>query len=83
MVQLAGKHVEDSAKVHADDTPVKVLRPGHGKTQIARLWAYVRDDRPMGDSQPPAVSFQYSPDRKGIRVQQHLANFKGIVQAGG
>jgi transposase len=43
----------------------------------------VRDDRPMGDSVAPAVWFQYSPDRKGIRVQQHLADFRGILQADG
>jgi transposase len=83
LAAVLGKHVKAAAKVHADDTPVKVLRPGHGKTQIARLWAYVRDDRPMGDAAPPAVWFQYSPDRKGIRVQQHLADFKGILQADG
>ncbi|EGM61728.1 putative transposase [Shigella flexneri SFJ17B] len=25
-------------KVHADDTPVKVLAPGNGKTKTGRLW---------------------------------------------
>jgi hypothetical protein len=31
--------------VHADDTPVRMLAPGTGKTRTARLWAYVRDER--------------------------------------
>ena len=35
-------------KLHADDTPVPVLAPGTGKTKTARLWTYVRDDRPAG-----------------------------------
>ena len=37
-------------KLHADDTPVPVLAPGTGKTKTARLWTYVRDDRPAGQS---------------------------------
>ena len=37
-----------------------VLAPGNGKTKLGRLWTYVRDDRPAGDSTPPAVWFAYS-----------------------
>lgn len=65
--------------------PVPVLAPGNGKaktkTKTGRLWTYVRDDRPAGDSTPPAVWFAYSPDRKGIHPQNHLAQFKGVLQA--
>ena len=39
-------HVMAGAKLHADDTPIPVLSPGRGKTTTARLWVYVRDDRP-------------------------------------
>ncbi|HHQ6628478.1 TPA: IS66 family transposase, partial [Serratia fonticola] len=46
-----------------------------------RLWTYVRDDRNAGSEQPPAVWFAYSPDRKGIHPQTHLANFSGVLQA--
>ncbi|MFY4707637.1 hypothetical protein [Burkholderia glumae] len=35
--------------------PVPVLEPGRGKTRTARLWTYVRDDRPAGSRAPPAV----------------------------
>lgn len=69
------------AKVHADDTPLPVLAPGKGRTRTARLWAYVRDDRPAGSSDPPAVWFAYSQDRRGCHPQEHLATFRGIVQA--
>src|ERR1700730_2826890 len=49
-------------RLHADDTPVPVLAPGTGKTETARLWTYVRDDRPAGSDVPPAVWFTYSED---------------------
>jgi len=81
LVDAIRKHVLAAAKLHADDTPVPVLAPGNGKTKTGRLWTYVRDDRPAGDLSPPAVWFAYSPDRKGIHPQTHLANFQGVLQA--
>ena len=57
--------------------------PGLGKTKTGRLWTYVRDDRGAGQETPPAVWFQYSPVRKGIRPGEHLKDFSGILQADG
>src|SRR5690606_4447797 len=74
-------HVFAAHKLHTDDTPVPVLMPGKGKTQQARLWTYVRDDRPHGGSAAPAAWFRYSPDRKGIHPQTHLKDFTGVLQA--
>ena len=68
-------------KVHADDIPVPVQEPDCGKTRTARLWVYVRDDRNAGSEMPPAVWFAYSPDRKGIHPQNHLAGYSGVLQA--
>ncbi|EBZ4888477.1 IS66 family transposase [Salmonella enterica subsp. enterica serovar Bredeney] len=68
-------------KVHADDIPVPVQEPGSGKTRTARLWVYVRDDRNAGSEMPPAVWFAYSPGRKGIHPQNHLAGYSGVLQA--
>ena len=68
-------------KLHADDTPVPVLLPGNKKTKTGRLWTYVRDDRNAGSELAPAVWFAYSPDRKGIHPQSHLAGFSGVLQA--
>ena len=45
------------------------------------MWAYVRDDRPFGGPDPPAVAFLYSPDRRGEHPERHLAGFAGILQA--
>jgi transposase len=76
-----GRYVLDAQKLHADDTPVPVLEPGRGKTKSGRLWVYVRDDRPAGSKEPPAVLFRYAPDRKGERPAEHLKDFSGILQA--
>jgi transposase len=81
LVESLGRHVLQAQKLHADDTPVPVLAPGNGKTKVGRLWTYVRDDRPAGDSTPPAVWFAYSPDRRGEHPRQHLRRFRGTLQA--
>jgi transposase len=75
------QYVMSAGKLHADDTPVPVLAPGQGRTKQGRLWTYVRDDRPAGDSAAPAVWFTYSPDRRGEHPHRHLAAFKGTLQA--
>ncbi len=64
-----------------EEIPVPVQEPGSGKTRTARLWVCVWDDRNAGSQLPPAVWFTYSPDRKGIHPQQHLAGYIGILQA--
>jgi len=81
LVAALGRYVLSSPKVHADDTPVKVLAPGEGKTRTGRLWVYVRDDRPAASTDPPAAWYRYSPDRKGEHPRGHLGRFSGILQA--
>lgn len=81
LVKALARHVLDTDKLHADDTPVPVLDPGRGKTKTGRLWTYVRDDRPSGGTQPPAVLFRYSPDRAGEHPKRHLKGFAGVLQA--
>jgi transposase len=81
LVEALRRYVTAAGKLHADDTPVPVLAPGQGKTKTGRLWTYVRDDRPAGDTAAPAVWFAYSPDRKGEHPAQHLETFRGTLQA--
>ena len=83
LVAAVGAHAMAAERLHADDTTVPVLNPGSGKTKTGRLWCYVRDDRPFGGETPPAVLYRYSPDRKGEHPRQHLAAFRGILQADG
>lgn len=59
------RYVMNTRKIHTDDTPVKVLAPGQKKAKTGRIWTYVRDDRNVGSSSPPAVWFAYSPNRQG------------------
>lgn len=81
LTEALRRYTMAATKIHADDTPIPVLAPGNKKTKTGRLWVYVRDDRRAGSQDPAAVWFAYSPDRKGVHPQTHLAGFKGILQA--
>lgn len=83
LVERLGAHVLTGTHLHADDTPYPVLAPGTGKTKIARIWTYVRDERSWGSEVPPAVLFRYTPDRKGVHPRTHLAHFSGALHADG
>ena len=81
MAALIGRHALAGPRVHADDTPMPMLAPGRGSTQTARVWAYLRDDRPFGGPDPPAVFYEFTLDRKGEHPQRRLREFHGILQA--
>jgi transposase len=76
---LIEAHVFAAARLHGDDTTVPLL--ARGGTKTARLWTYVRDDRPFDGTAPPAVVFRFSRDRAGEHPTQHLAGWQGILQA--
>ena len=72
-------HVLSAQRLHGDDTTVPVM--AKVKTDVARLWVYVRDDRPFAGADPPAALFHYSRDRRGEHPRTHLASWSGILQA--
>jgi transposase len=72
-----------SQRLFADETTAPVLDPGRGRTKTGQLWAYARDDRPWGGSDPPMVAYVYAPDRKAERPATHLGDFTGILQVDG
>lgn len=72
-----------STRLFADETTAPVLDPGRGRTKTGQLWAYARDDRPWGGTDPPGVAYVYAPDRKAERPIAHLAGFKGVLQVDG
>ena len=72
-------HVLAAERLHGDDTTVPVL--ARGKTDIARCWTYVRDDRPFAGPAPPAAVFYYSRDRRGEHPTAHLRGWAGVLQA--
>lgn len=72
-----------SGKLFADETTAPVLEPGRGRTKTGQLWAYARDDRPWGGSDPPDVAYVYAPDRTAGRPIAHLSGFEGVLQVDG
>ena len=79
-----GKLVRAGPALFADDTPVKLqVRANTTKTKTARLWSYVRDERPWCGAAPPCAWYQFSIDRKGEHPANHLAGYTGTVHADG
>jgi transposase len=81
LAELIGAHVMSAPAIHADDTPIRVLAPGLGKTRTGRLWNYVVDERPWAGPRGPAAYFRYSDDRKGERPREHLDDYEGFLHA--
>ena len=77
------ERLRGSERLFADETTAPVLDPGRGRTKTGQLWAYARDDRPWGGSDPPMVAYVYAPDRKAERPAMHLGDFTGVLQVDG
>jgi hypothetical protein len=56
--------------LHADETPVAMLKPGHGKTHRAYLWSYCT----TSFNATRAVVFDFADSRGG----QHVRSFLGL-----
>ncbi len=76
---LIAQHVRAADRLHGDDTTVPLL--ARGGTVTARLWTYVRDDRPFAGGAPPAALFFFSRDREKTHPNGHLTGWRGILQA--
>ena len=76
---LIERHVLNGGRLHGDDTTVPLL--ARGGTKTARLWTYVRDDRPWNGGAPPAAFFKFSSDRQMIHPNKHLAGWHGVLQS--
>ena len=76
---LIERHVLDAGRLHGDDTTVPLL--ARGGTKTARLWTYVRDDRPWDGGAPPAALFKFSSDRRKEHPTRHLAEWHGVLQS--
>jgi transposase len=60
--------------LHADETPVRQLNPGGGKTKKAYLWAYRSNGLGQG---PPIVVFDYQASRAGKHAALFLQGWHG------
>lgn len=64
-----------STVLHADETPIRQLNPGTGKTHAAYLWAY-RTASTAGHS-PPIILFDHQSSRAGKHARQFLDSWRG------
>ncbi|TCZ52953.1 IS66 family transposase, partial [Roseicella aquatilis] len=81
LAEAIGTHALAQGVVWTDDTTIRVLAPGRGRTRIGRFWVYAFDPRPWGGTGPPAALYCYTPDRKGERPREHLAGYQGWLHA--
>ncbi|HJO91937.1 MAG TPA: IS66 family transposase [Victivallales bacterium] len=61
----------------SDDTPVKMLTPGKGKTKETRMWIY----EGASPNAPPYKIYQFTENRKYEYPKKFLHGFKGTVHA--
>ena len=81
LAEAIGRHVRAGAAIFAGDTPIKLQ--AKKKYVTARIWTYVRDERPWDSQAPPAAWYKFSKDREGRHPKEHLANYKGWIHADG
>lgn len=77
------ERLKASTKLFADETTAPVLDPGRGRTKTGQVFAYARDERPWGGTDPPGVAYLYAPDRKAEQPIRHLQGFTGVLQVDG
>ncbi len=63
----------ESPVVQADETPVKMLAPGTGKTSTTYLWAV------LGDRYHPYTTFSFTESRSRAGPAEFFADFEGIL----
>lgn len=79
-----GKLVRAGPALFAEDTTVKLkTKTKTSKAKTARLWSYVRDERPWQGQAPPCAWYQFSVDRKGENPVNHLSGYCDNVHADG
>ncbi|MCP5073483.1 MAG: IS66 family transposase, partial [Rhodobacteraceae bacterium] len=81
LADAIGRYVRNGQAIFADDTPIKMQ--AKRKCATARVWTYVRDERPWASTDPPAAWYKFSTDREGKHPSDHLCQFKGWMHADG
>ena len=75
LVQALAEELRRHAVLHADETPVAMLKPGQGKTHRAYIWTYCTTS--FNDTK--AVVFDFADSRSGENVR----GFLGLNSTGG
>ena len=71
---LIEAHVLAAERLHGDGATVPIL--AKGKTDVGRIWVYVRDDKPFCGQAPPAALFYASRTRAREHPERRLASFE-------
>ena len=83
VVACLASELRRSGKLGMDETPVRVLDPGRGRTKTGYMWTMVRDERPWSGADPPGVVYRYAPSRSGKHGEALLGGFSGTLQVDG
>src|SRR3546814_17977530 len=67
------------SRLFVDETTVKVLAPGTGKTKTGYMWVIVCDDRAHGGADQPLALYTYLPGRGKMWAKQLLGTSQGIL----
>jgi transposase len=76
LYELMKKDIIDRAIIFADETPVKMLNPGTGKTKKTYIWVYA-----AGGKGPPFRIFDFTLQRNHSYPKKMLKNFTGYLHA--
>jgi transposase len=71
------KAVFNQGYIHTDDTPIKMLVPGNGKTKETRMWVY----EGANPNAPPYKIYEFTETRQYKHPKKFLNGFKGIIHA--
>ena len=83
LTQCLAAELKTSHNLGVDETPIRVLDPGRGKTKTGYLWTMARDERAWCGADPPGVVYRYAPSRGGEHGEQLLEGFSGTAQVDG
>lgn len=83
LYELQLKTMHGFGRLFCDETPMKVLDPGRGRTRICQFWAHATDDRSWKGPAPPAVAYVFAGGRGRKEIATQLAGFAGVLQVDG
>ena len=75
LVDALKEEILSCGVLHADETPVAMLKPGNGKTHRAYLWAYA----PGAFEGMKAVVYDFCESRAGEHARRFLGDWKGAL----
>jgi len=79
LVSLARRMILAAPVILTDDTPVKLLDPGLGKTREARFWSYLADVKGAGGVPERLAVYQFTRNRNHEHPIGFLRNFHGTL----